>query len=127
MIFLTKPILAAAAIIVFFMALAVVHYKLRGDNALDRLEKQVAQTAVWKLNAEDMKTAVAKQNRAIDDMKREQELKDAQNALALSKAKDDTKAAQTRAKSLATRTMPSGVTDCTAASQLFEEVLYVAQ
>lgn len=127
MILLTKPILAAVAAGFVLMSAAVVHYKLQSDDALDRLETQVEQTATWKLNAEDLRAAVDKQNRALDDMARAQELKRAQDALALAKAKEATREAQKRAQSLATRDKPAGVPACTAASQLFDEVLHGAK
>lgn len=127
MILLTKPILAAVAAGFVLMGGAVVHYKLQSDGALDRLEKQVAQTSTWKLNAEDMKEAVDKQNRALEDMAREQALKRAQDAAELARAKAATKEAQKRAQSLATREKPAGVPACTAASRLFDEVLHGAK
>ena len=117
-----KPVAIALIVSHAVLGLGIVHYKVRYHHAESRVEKQTAEKELWKQSAANTMEALGKQNRALEDLKRDQELKDAQNALEL--AKTQREAAKAHAKGITARQRPANVPACTAATNLFDEVIH---
>ena len=120
----TKPVAIALIVSHSVLALGVLHYKVRYNAAESRVASQIAETTRWKQSTLNVTDALDKQNRALVDMKRDQDLKDAQSALELAKAQREADDARDRAKGIAARQKPANVPACTAATNLFDEVIH---
>lgn len=127
MLWLTKPMLYGAAALAVALSAVALHYKLRGDELYIRFQNATAEVALLRNNAMTLGDALDAQNRALESMQREGELKDAVNALELEKARGQAEAAKSRAKGIAARQKPVDVPACTAAGNLFDEVVHGAQ
>lgn len=120
----TKPVAIALIVSHSVLALGVLHYKVRYNASENRVASQIEETARWKQSTLNVSDALDKQNRALADLQRDQELKDAQSALALAEARREADDAKARAKGIAARQKPANVPACTAATNLFEEVVH---
>ena len=118
-----KPIMIAVIITHVLMGLVILHYKVRYNDAEARVTKQIEQTEVWKTSAANLFTSVGKQNLALSNLKKEQELKDAQGAVELLKAQTEADAFKVRAKGILARQKPVDIPVCAAAGALFEELV----
>ena len=118
-----RPIMIALIVTHVLMGLVILHYKVRYTDAEARVTKQVEQTEVWKASAANLFASVGKQNLALTNLKKEQELKDAQGAVELLKAQREAEDFRARAKGIAARQKPVNVPVCAAAGTLFEEMV----
>lgn len=127
MILFTQPIIAALVASHLLLGLGIINYKMKFNDATERVEKQIEESSRWKRNAVELDSALDKQNRAISDLVSAQKLKDAQGALDVERARQETIVAQSKAKELSTRQRDRNVPACVAATNLFDEVLHGAK
>lgn len=71
-----------------------------------------------------LQTAILKQNAAITELKTQQAAKEAEASKHLDRARADARSARKQAADLLARPQPQGVDSCTAAAQLFDEVVH---
>lgn len=119
-----KPAIYALIAGNFFLGLLMLHYKVSYNGAEKRVIEQAQMVQVWKQSTVNLSKEIETQNRALEVLKSEQALKDAQNATVLLKAQREAEDARTRAKGIAARQKPANVPTCTAAGSLFDEVVH---
>lgn len=110
------------------LACAVLFYtSQKNASEAQDLREQLASTTqlldVSQSSLREMTTEVQKQNDAVDALKRAQIDSEARSALALAKAKKEAATARFTANQLLQKQKPAGVDACTAANNLFDEVL----